>query len=757
MGKDGPAELPLGSFRGFWLVVRARMRRSRITFFLLFCLGLAVSLRAGLPGLEPAGQDLIVDGGDAFVDVAAATITVTNGAIVRYGNVVLTADEISANKMTGDVMADGRVRIQSDDMIWAGEHVLYNYKTKNIESRQFRTGKAPFYAGGEGVAGDVTNQTYTATNGYITLDDYAKPLLYVQAKRLVVRPNKRFEAHGATLHIGPVPVFYFPYYAQNMQAARPAFTVTPGYRSRFGPYARGSYAWNWGDAVDGKLHVDYRAKRGPGVGPDLDFHLGQWGDALFKYYYLYDLKPETNQFGTPFPDNRQRVELSWLASPFTNTTFKSRVSYQSDEGVRREFFEGEYRQNVQPSTFVEARHFWDNFALSVMAQPRVNDFFETVERLPEVKLSAFRQQIGPTPLYYESESRVGYLRRLFAETNGPTGLDYEAARADTYHQVVLPTTLFGWLNVTPRAGGRYTYYSEASGPGAATSEQDRTVFNTGAEVSFKASHTWAGAHNGLFDLDGLRHIIEPSVNYVYVPRPSVLTNDLPQFDAALPSLLVLPIDYPDYNAIDSVDSQNVIRWGLRNRLQTKRDGNIEDLLSWDVFADWRLRPEPGQTTFADLSSDLSFSPRSWITLESLSRYDIDRGQFRMAFNSLTLKPNTVWNWRLGYFYLRDNFDPEPTAWGEGNDLVTSTIYLRVNENWGLRASHYFDVRDSKLREQIYSLYRDFRSWTGAVSFRARKDEGRPDDYTIAFTFSIKALPRYQPGEDTIETDSFINY
>jgi hypothetical protein len=28
-----------------------------------------------------------------------------------------------------------------------------------------------------------------------------------------------------------------------------------------------------------KLHLDYRERRGVGAGPDLNLHLGQWGDA----------------------------------------------------------------------------------------------------------------------------------------------------------------------------------------------------------------------------------------------------------------------------------------------------------------------------------------------------------------------------------------------------------------------------------------------------------------------------------------------
>ena len=720
------------------------------TAFLLLLLGAAARLHAQQQEWTIEARD---PGGTVSYDLKTGIATGTNGIIVKYGQAVLIADTVLADERIREVIADGHVRIQRDDMVWAGEHIRYNFNTGQAEAEQFRTGKPPFFAGGQGLAGDTTNHVYTATNGFITVDDYFEPALTVRARRLVIRPGERIEAHGATLCVGGVPVFYVPFYTQRLDATKSAFMLTPGYRSRYGGFLFGSYAWKWNEAIENTLHLDYRTKRGVGAGLDMNLHLRQWGEASVEYYYLHDDKPESGLDGNPFPHNRQRVEFSWLGGPFTNTTFKSRVSYESDAGVRREFFEREYRQNVQPSSFVEARHFWDNFSLDVIAQPRVNDFLESVERLPQVKLTAFRQQIGPLPFYYESESSAGYYRRLFAETNGPTTLGYEAARADTLHQIVLPTTLFGWLNFTPRAGGRFTYYGQADGPGADTKEIHRSVFNTGAELSFKASRTWAEARNGLFELDGLRHIVEPSANYVYVPRPDTRPNELPQFDYELPSLRLLPIEFPDYNAIDSVDSQNVIRLGLRNRLQTKRDGQIQNFLTWDVYSDWRLRPEGNQSSFSDLFSDFTFRPRSWLMFESMTRYDMDRRQCRMTFNSLTLQPNTVWSWRLGYFFLRD----DPATWGTGNDLITSTVYLRLNENWGVRASHYIDAQTHTLAEQVYSLYRDMRSWTGALSFRDRKLAGGGDDFTVLFTFSIKALPRLGLGEDTVRTESLISY
>jgi len=117
-----------------------------------------------------------------------------------------------------------------------------------------------------------------------------------------------------------------------------------------------------------------------------------------------------------------------------------------------------------------------------------------------VKLTGYRQQVFDTPFYYESESSAGYYRMYFADTNGPTGLNYSAARADTFHQLLLPWTFFNWLNVTPHVGGRFTYYSSETGPGGTNSATWRNVFNTGVGTSFKASQLWTGATNSLLPL-----------------------------------------------------------------------------------------------------------------------------------------------------------------------------------------------------------------------------------------------------------------
>jgi LPS-assembly protein len=704
--------------------------------------------------IYPLGQS-----GKVIYDLQTGRAIATNGVVVRYFRGVMTADRISVDQQTGDAIADGTVRIQEAAQVWAGEHFHVNFYTGNLATEDFRMGQPPTFAAGKGLHGedragfnqppysrDISNRVFIATNALVTADDIAKPLLKVHASRIRIYPGDYMEAYNAVLYIGQVPVFYWPYYKRSLKKDANTLTLMPGYRSKYGAFVLGTYTWYLTDQIEGALHADYRSKRGPGAGVDAKANLGRWGEATLKSYYTHDDNPNITASIATNRADRQRLDFSYKVNLATNLYVKSVVRYQSDPDVLRDFFEGDYRQNPQPSTFVEANQAWSNFSLDAYVQPRVNTYLETVERLPDIRLTGERQQILRSPFYYESETSAGYYRRAFPYTNGITATPaYSAGRVDTYHQILLPLTLFGWLNITPRAGGRYTYYTETDGLGATNEETSREVFNTGAEVSFKASRTWPGIQNHFFDIDGVRHIVVPSINYAFVPKPSATPSQLPQFDSDLPSFRVLPIEYTDYNAIDAIDSQNVLRFGLQNKIQTKRNGQVSDVINWNLYTDWRLRPRTNQTTFADLYSDLVLKPRSWLTIGSITRYDIYDRQWRMSLTSLGIQPTDKWRWTISHLYLRDDFNSGATSLGYGNNIVISDTMYRVTENWGLGASHYFDALTGKLQEQRYSIYRDLRSWTAALTFQLRDASSGAEDFTVAFTFSLKAFPKAERG------------
>lgn len=707
---------------------------------------------AALCAEEPPEIEVNALSSEGSIEYLENTLRVEDpaGVVARYGDATLIAREIQLDRLTSVVQAEGNVRLERGAEVWTGETLRYDFTSRQIQAANFRTGRPPYFAAGQGLGSDLTNQIHSATGGFVTTDDLAEPGYRVRAKSLAFKPGQYIEARGATLYLGKIPVMYFPRYRRQLDRHPNHWTLLPGYRSLYGAYLLSAYHWSIATNTAADFHVDYRTKRGLGGGPDLAYDLGRAGQGSLRTYYAHDEDPGLGETGEEIPADRWRVAFSHSAFLRDNLSVKAAVNTESDPYFRHDFFESEYREDMMPKSFFEVDQQWSNFSLDLLAQPQFNDFFQTVERLPDLKLTGLRQQLGISPFFYESESSLAYLRHRQGDFAPAT--NYAALRADTYHQVLVPWNFFGWLNLTPRVGGRYTYYGEERDTTFDQDSQDRWVFNTGAEVSTKMSRLWRSAHSRLLDVSGLRHIVEPSVNYVYVPTPDKRPLELPQFDYEWPSLELMPIQYPDYNSIDAIDSQNVVRFGLRNKLQTKRSDEIDNLLHWALFMDWRLRPRPDQETYGDVYSDLDFKPRSWLVLNSELRYDINTTAWRMANHTVTLRPNDVWQWKIGHRYLLEipGFGPD-----SGNNLFLSSLQFRLNENWSLRASQHFEARTGVMQEQYYSIFRDFRSWTAALTLRLR-DSGetlrRQEDWSVAFQVSLKAFPsggtRYRRDDPT---------
>ncbi len=678
-------------------------------------------------------------------DLETGEVNVTNGVRVIYRDTTLTARRLHLESATGEALAEGAVTLEHRSQIWTGDRLRYNFRTGDLEAEDFRLGVPPLFVGGQ-VAMTLEpidgHRVFAATNAFLTTDDLAQPGFRIRAHSLRIEEGRRVVARSATLYVGETPVFWFPVYTRRLGSHPTRWVLTPGYRTSYGAYLRAAYQFDIGEQVHGALHMDPYSRRGLGVGPSIQYDLGTIGAGDLDAYWIADQAPEDDPLtGRPPDTQRERIRFIHRATLRPGLTATAVVRQQSDPWVVRDFFEDEYRQNPRPSTFFEVQQVWPDFTLNALTRAQVNDFFETVERLPDVRLSAYRQELGESGIYYEGEDSVGWFQHRFME--GSLTNDYSAFRADSFHQLLYPQTFFGWLNVTPRVGGRLTYYGDTQGTGWEDLDaKTRGVFNTGVEVSFKAYRLWRNARSQFWDVDGLRHIIEPSVNYAFTPEPNVRPLELPQFDTELPSLRLLPVGYPEYNSIDSIDSQNVLRLGMRNKLQTKRAGQVDDLLDWVVMADWRLDPRHGQRTFNDVYSEADFRPRRWITVNSEVRIDPNDAILRESETAVVLKPGRDWSLGIAHRYTHD--DP---FLGRGGNLLGTRLYLRFSENWGFRTSHYYEIRDHLLQEQYYTVYRDLRSLTAALTFRIRKHLDRADDFAVALTISLKAFPRFRTGED----------
>lgn len=704
--------------------------------------------------LESLSQEGLID-----YDYNTGISHASGGVIVTYQDTILTADEATLNNNTGEVTASGNVVVKqgssqdgSTPMTWAGESVQYNFKTREMTTGLFKAGASPYFAAGAGLSFDMENSAYQMEDAFLTTNDREDPYFKIRAKIIKIVPDKYVEARKATVYAGNTPVLYFPYYHRRLEKHRFFYVPEPGYRSVYGVYLLNGFHYDFTKNLSGTSHIDYRWDRGLAGGQDFDFKHPVYGIGHLETYYTWDRKPHKYNNEQWIPHERQWVYFDYRLQLRPQMEIKTAIREQSDKFATRDMREDLYNKNQQPNSFVEYNYDWHNFNFNVLAQPRVNDFFQTVERLPDIKFDAYRQQLGVSPLYYESQSQAGYFNYRYSNMDKFRPDDYSAFRADSYHQITLPVTSFGWLNFTPRIGGRGSFYSESEGSYKKTANVGRAIFNTGAETSFKLTRTWKNTENKFWDVSGLRHIIEPSFNYIFVPDPSRNLDEIPQFDEILETYRMVPLDYPDYTAVDSIDSENVMRLGLRNRIQTerkRRDENqsrLVNLINWAMYTDWRLDPREDQTRFSDFYSSLGFAPRDWLSLTTENRVSTENGDMRESSNYLTLYPSPDWSFAFGYRFMEKRVIPD---WPElySNNLFMGRFTVRLNENYAFRTRLQFEARDGTLEEQEYTLYRDMTSWVGALRFKVSENRNGPTDFSVSLGFQLKVMASPNLGGD----------
>jgi len=651
------------------------------------------------------------------------------------------AQNATLNAKTGDITAVGNVVLRRDGTVWRAERMEYNFRTKNVSSAQFRSGGVTYFLRGGSMKGDDGKGVYRAKDVLFTTDDVEDPSMFIKAKEVTVAPGDFVAFKHATLHLGKLPVFYLPYYKRSLKPHPWNIHVKPGFKSEWGAYSLNAIRWPGNENYQGEFNLDYRTMRGWGLGPKIQYGSAKYGEGNFNLYRAYDDDPLTDSRGLAIDRERDLAQWShrYFRDGFSTTMV---LEYESDEYMRRDFYEGMYRSHVQPNTFLEVAQNWQDYHLSVLASPRVNSFHEHIDRLPDVQFSGTRHRLGESPVYYDTETSVGYLHRRYDYASSSE--DYSLMRADTLHQLYLPSTYDGWLNITPRIGGRFTHYGDANGAGSTRDSRERHVFSTGVEMSTKISKYFPQAKSQIFDVNGLRHIVQPTINYAFIPRPNRVPSELDQFDYEVTSPRLLPLELPEYNAIDNIDSQNVFRLGLRNRLQTQRGGTVDNLADWSLYTDWRADPNSSQTTFADGFSDFSLKPRTWMSLNSRLRYDLDNSLWRTIDHNFRITPKQR-RWAINgghYYYL----EQPKISKSDRTSVMYGGFDYRLNENWSFSTRQYYDAKRGQISSHDYIIQRDMRSWVFFIDLGFREGTGRRNqEMAISFNYSLKFTPREPSG------------
>src|SRR5262245_17528055 len=173
-----------------------------IVLFLVCACGLLPMTNAAE---RPKTFDIEAEEGVTTFNFATGEITYTNGVVVKYGDATLSARRARLNQETGEVLAEGSVRLQQGNEVWFGERIEYNFKTRKILATDFKAGQPPYFIKGAALVGDQQAEVYTLAEGVVTTDDYAEPGYRIRTSSLTIAPGDFIEARDAVLYLKNTP------------------------------------------------------------------------------------------------------------------------------------------------------------------------------------------------------------------------------------------------------------------------------------------------------------------------------------------------------------------------------------------------------------------------------------------------------------------------------------------------------------------------------------------------------------------------
>jgi lipopolysaccharide assembly outer membrane protein LptD (OstA) len=542
----------------------------------------------------------------------------------------------------------------------------------------------------------------------------------------------------------------------------------------------------------------------------------------FISYWACGSKPLVGKRGPTLDNascNRYRLSYNQRIVFSENTYASCDLNALSDCNVMRDFYPAESQTNPRADNNISLTRRGQNYTLNLLNRFQINNFQNTVKRLPELAWDIKQHPIFGSPFYLESTWTLGQLERSLgkglqsrASSKQPLKkrnlhffakpADHPVFRLGSFAKISMPKTYFGWITLTPYAGFHATLYRQSSGfsdklpmgpvgylgthaaftdgrgifrrkgfVAPSAQRNDAAVWNNafhkkednfrkpivpsseisfhpgvnyGLESSFKISRVYR-LQSQFLGLDGLMHIIQPYVSHSVVQNLRSKPSPTCQFDTVQQTTQYLPINFPDFLAIDAIDSWNIFRTGVRNNFITRRDSRNYRWLTVDTFFDYNLRNPYSLARVGNLSNLVTYCPSRWFTVSCDIQAPLDREGFTQFDLNFSLMPAQNLQLAVGYYYLNGYparylfgvHDPSPSDVSQ----MALNAYFRLNDNWAISSQEQYDANRRLLLYQRYFIHRDLSSWIASFGMDIHRNQDQKLQTGFVLVMTLKAAPQ----------------
>lgn len=680
---------------------------------------------------------------------------------------------------TSEAILSGPMTVYQDDVLVRGEDGgFYNWKTKQTSVSKVRIKVNGLLVRGSRIEYNTDEQGkeyITVYDAYVTTEDIQNPTTWVGTGTLTIYPGDYGEVSRLSIATGDteitVPVLGWFTFSHSLNP-REGYLPGMGTRSHWGAYLENNYGILFGNRrVEGimptadylaTLHLDARTRRGLATGLDLeDIAMTKKHEDMegFFSYFADDLNPNINPVDTerkPIDDKRYFLSLKalWDVTPdgdsHADWQLVSNVNVASDQYMLRDFLPDISRVNDKPDNTIRLVRRTDETQSMIYTRFAPNDYYMTDERL-EASFYRVRTAIGKTGINYETNNTASIMRQYLpteerelyktklAKIKDKELRDYYERmlntesyfRVNSTHEFTTNLTAYKFLNITPKAGGGYTGYYDVGGIGS----DNRFLGYVGCDFNLKFHNTYPNFQFKQYGLQGLTHIIQPYASYSSGSSTSSNKN-VPQVDVwsstkSGSTTNPMPLDLLGYAGIDGWGDWNVWRFGIKNTLLSRVDGERIKLLTWDAFCDYNADNPNSDYDFSSLYNIIRFSPSKRFELNlSTQTPTINKGE---GFWQYSIGARIIpAEWLETYVSYRGITD-HPVQEDTGQYHIRTNI--RLSEKYTFSIKLYYEDLEGRFPIQQYSLFRHTGAWyIGTTVFL--RDNGGKKEQGLGISFTL---------------------
>jgi LPS-assembly protein len=454
-----------------------------------------------------------------------------------YDNATLKADEIYLNNTTGDSVATGNVTFEDEELLIKTDKIELNLNTKlgTIYNSSIFYKRRNYHIEG-GTLQRLGEKTFSMDQATATTCDAALPEWHFKGRDIKIILQKNIVARDTTFYIKNIPVLYTPYFWAPLLEDRQTGLLLPvfGYSNTKGFTYKQSFYWAIKDNMDATLYADYYSEKGIGKGLDYRYIASEETNGELWMYHLEDTSSSRNFFELKSYHNQK---LPYGMSGYLKLHYVNEFDYY----------------NVLDSTSLKriGLSTWESDPFGFASEERLQKYLESNLQISKpfsggrtYLLGQYRESLeGSSGTIPQSLPELGFVINTtniagnlsfnmeakgtnFWRDNGQQG-----QRFDIYPNIYL--SMGRAVNLTHKIGLRGTQYfleNPADNP-------NRVTFDLNSALTTRFLKRYPS----------FIHIIEPSVEYTYMP--AVDHSDIPVFDS-----------------IDSLPKTSDVYYSLTNRI-----------------------------------------------------------------------------------------------------------------------------------------------------------------------------------------------